>query len=63
MASRSSLIKEYLAFPEINPDEVENLHGLEVCIHTTAKSKEEGFILLSLLGFPFVEKVDNNDNS
>ncbi|OGG87554.1 50S ribosomal protein L5 [Candidatus Kuenenbacteria bacterium RIFCSPHIGHO2_02_FULL_39_13] len=55
--------KEYLAFPEINPDEVENLHGLEVCIHTTAKSKEEGFILLSLLGFPFVEKVDNNDNS
>jgi len=49
--------KEYLAFPEINPDEVENLHGLEVCIHTTAKSKKEGFILLSLLGFPFVEKL------
>ena len=49
--------KEYLAFPEINPDEVENLHGLEVCIHTTAKSKKEGFILLALLGFPFVEKL------
>lgn len=48
--------KEYLAFPEINPDEVENIHGLEVSIVTTAKNKEEGYSLLKLLGFPFREK-------
>jgi large subunit ribosomal protein L5 len=51
--------KEYLAFPEINPDEVENIHGLEVCIQTTAKDKQQGFALLSLLGFPFIEKLDD----
>jgi large subunit ribosomal protein L5 len=51
--------KEYLAFPEINPDEVENTHGLEVCITTTAESKEEGFVLFSLLGFPFREKLED----
>ena len=50
--------KEYLPFSEINPDEIENLFGLEVCITTTAKNKEEGFVLLSLLGFPFVEKLE-----
>ncbi len=51
--------KEYLPFPEINPDEVENIHGLEVCIKTTAKDNQQGFALLSLLGFPFVEKLEN----
>lgn len=49
--------KEYLPFPEINPDEIENVFGLEVCITTTAKNREEGFALLSLLGFPFVKKL------
>jgi large subunit ribosomal protein L5 len=50
--------REYLAFPEINPDEVENIHGLEVIIHTTCKNNQEAFVLLSLLGFPFVEKIE-----
>lgn len=45
--------KEYLAFPEIRSDEVELLHGLEVSIATTAQTKEEGYDLLALLGFPF----------
>jgi len=52
--------KEYLVFPEINADEVENIHGLEVTIVTTAKDKQQAFILLSLLGLPFVEKPENN---
>lgn len=52
--------KEFLPFPEINPDEVENVHGLEVCITTTAKDRQQGFALLSLLGFPFVEKFIAN---
>lgn len=45
--------REHLAFPEIKPDEVERVHGLEVSIHTSAKNREEGLVLLKLLGFPF----------
>ncbi|MEW6611088.1 MAG: 50S ribosomal protein L5 [Patescibacteria group bacterium] len=45
--------REHLAFPEIRPDEVERIHGLEVSIHSTAKTREEGVALFSLLGFPF----------
>ncbi len=49
--------KEFTAFPEIRPDEVERLHGLEVAVVTTAKTYEEGFALLKLLGFPFKEST------
>ena len=46
-------LKEHLSFPEIKIDDVENVHGVEVCISTTAKNKEEGVELFTLLGFPF----------
>lgn len=45
--------KENIAFPEISPDEIERMHGLEVTIATTAKSNSEGESLLKNLGFPF----------
>jgi len=45
--------REHLAFPEIRSDEVERLHGLQVTITTTAKSKKNGLMLLKALGFPF----------
>jgi len=45
--------KEHLAFPEIKADEVDRIHGLEVCVSTTAKNREEGLELLRLMGFPF----------
>ncbi|MFA7286768.1 MAG: 50S ribosomal protein L5 [Patescibacteria group bacterium] len=45
--------KEHLVFPEIHPDEVERIHGLEVTIDTTANTREEGVALLTALGFPF----------
>ena len=45
--------REYIAFPEIRSDEVERLHGLQVTVSTTAKSKEEGLELFKLMGFPF----------
>jgi large subunit ribosomal protein L5 len=48
--------KEHLAFPEIKGDEVENVFGLEVCLATTAKTREEGLELFKLLGFPFKKK-------
>lgn len=45
--------KEHIVFPEISPDDVSNLHGLQVNISTTAKNNEEGFALLKAMGFPF----------
>lgn len=46
---------EHIAFPEISPDEIESLHGLQVTITTTAKNHEEGVALLKALGFPFAK--------
>ena len=46
-------LKESLVFPEINPDNVLNVHGLQITIATTAKDNEEGMVLLKQLGFPF----------
>lgn len=46
-------LKEHMAFPEIRPDEVEQVHGIEVTIKTTADNAEEGAALLKGLGFPF----------
>lgn len=48
--------REQLVFPEINPQEIEKIHGLEVTVTTTAKTKNEGMELLKLFGFPFKEK-------
>lgn len=45
--------KENLAFPEIKSDEIDKIHGLEVCITTNAKNREEGLELLKLMGLPF----------
>ena len=46
-------LKESLVFPEINPDDVLNVHGFQATIVTTAKNDEEGLALLTQLGFPF----------
>ncbi len=48
--------REQLVFPEINPQDVQIIHGLEVTIITTAKKREEGIELLKLFGFPLREK-------
>jgi len=45
--------KEHLIFGEINPDEIESIHGLEVVITASTKNQEEGIELFTLLGFPF----------
>ena len=45
--------KEHIAFPEVTGDSIEKIHGLEVVINTSAKTKEEGEALLEKLGFPF----------
>jgi large subunit ribosomal protein L5 len=49
-------LKENTVFPEVNPDTVDKIHGLEVTIVTSAKNDEQGFALLKALGFPFQAK-------
>lgn len=46
-------IKEFAVFPEIVPEDVVKMHGLEISIVTTAKDNKTGYKLLSALGFPF----------
>jgi large subunit ribosomal protein L5 len=45
--------KEHIAFPEIRPDEVERLHGIEVVFTANAANREAGLALWRALGFPF----------
>jgi len=44
---------ESQAFPEVRPEEIEQILPLEVTITTTAKSREEGLALFRYMGFPF----------
>ena len=46
-------LREQLAFPEIDYDDIDQLRGLEVSIVTTANTDEESQRLLALLGMPF----------
>jgi large subunit ribosomal protein L5 len=53
-------LKEHIAFPEIKVDAVDKIHGLEVVINTSAKTKEQGLALLEQLGFPFQKDTREN---
>ena len=48
--------KEQIVFPEVQSDEAEDTHGLEICVTTNAKDDKAALVLLKLLGFPFKEK-------
>lgn len=45
-------IKEHSVFPEVVPEKVKNIFGLQVIVVTNAKSREEARELFKLLGFP-----------
>ncbi|MGB9743114.1 MAG: 50S ribosomal protein L5 [Minisyncoccales bacterium] len=45
-------IKEHIAFPEVSPEKVRSIFGLEVTVMTNAKTREEALELFKLLGFP-----------
>ena len=46
-------IHEQIIFPEINIDNVDKIHGMNITFVTTAKTDEEGFALLKAFGLPF----------
>ena len=49
-------VKEQVIFPELEPDKMPRPHGMDICIVTTAKTKEEGMSLLEGFGMPFSKK-------
>ena len=46
-------LKEQLIFPEIVYDQVETIKGMNIVFTTTAKTDEEAYALLEMLGMPF----------
>jgi large subunit ribosomal protein L5 len=46
-------LEEQVVFPEIDYDKVEMMKGMDITIVTSAKSDEEAFELLKLMGMPF----------
>ena len=48
--------KEQISFPEIEFEKIDKLRGLEITINTSAKTDEEGRLLLELLGMPFTKE-------
>lgn len=49
-------ISEINVFPEINLENIEHVHGLEITIVTSANNDADGYKLLESLGFPFQKK-------
>lgn len=49
-------IAEQAIFPEINLDKITRTQGMNIAIHTTAKSDQEAKSLLQFFGFPFRRK-------
>lgn len=48
-------VKEQLMFPEINYDKIDKIRGMDIIFVTTAKTDEEAYELLKLMGMPFVQ--------
>ena len=46
-------VPEQIVFPEILLDKVSKINGMNITFVTSAKTDEEGFALLKLLGLPF----------
>lgn len=49
-------VKEQLIFPEIEYDKIDKTRGMDVIFVTTAKTNEEAYALLQMLGMPFEQK-------
>ena len=48
-------IREHIIFPEIDYGKVDKIRSFQITIATSAKTDQEGYKLLQLLGMPFME--------
>ncbi len=46
-------LKDYSCFPELKAEDIDQIYGLEICINTNARNREEGLALFQAFGFPF----------
>jgi large subunit ribosomal protein L5 len=46
-------LKDFTVFPEVQPEDADFVHGIEVTVCTTTNSNDEAKELLTQLGFPF----------
>src|SRR5579885_2030089 len=46
-------VKEQMIFPEINYDEIESIHGMDITFVTSTNRDDQAFALLRELGMPF----------
>ena len=46
-------LSEQVIFPEVDPDKIQRVQGMDVTICTTARTKEQAQALLKHLGMPF----------
>lgn len=46
-------IKEQIIFPEIDLDEVNEVHGMDITVVTSTERDDEAYALLREMGFPF----------
>lgn len=46
-------IKEQLIFPEVDYDKIDQVHGMDITIVTTAERDDEALALLAAFGMPF----------
>ncbi|MFQ5859259.1 MAG: 50S ribosomal protein L5 [Anaerolineae bacterium] len=49
-------LQEQLVWPEIDYDSIDKVRGMEITIVTSAKTDDEGWRLLRLLGMPFRQR-------
>ena len=49
-------VKEQIIFAEINYDDIDSVHGLNITLSTSANTDEEAYWLLKEFGFPLREK-------
>lgn len=52
-------ITEHIIFPEIDLDKVSKIMGMDITFVTTAKTDQEAYALLKLLGLPFKNQKNN----
>jgi len=50
-------VREQIIFPEIDYDNVRQIHGMDITFVTSTDKDDEGFALLRELGFPFRGEV------
>tara|TARA_Y100001970_G_scaffold87032_1_gene109858 strand:+ start:2858 stop:3463 length:606 start_codon:yes stop_codon:yes gene_type:complete len=50
-------VKEQIIFTEIDYDKIDSIRGMDITLSTSAKSNDESYWLLKLMGLPLREKL------